>query len=609
MSRYCYFAGHAAASPAHDPLKHVPRAHTKCACAVLKNEPQMSQKLRIYHPNGIPDSSISTAGPSTVEPNAAESSTAEASTGETSTGEASTGEASTGEASTGEASTAETRGFPWTPFPADLWRIVLDVLDNQVIPLDDDLSEDDNEVERESAVSRDFGAISLVSRRLHQIAEPYLYNKFVWIPHINIESPSISLLGGRDMKVLAKARRKKRLEYPWRSGPPPFLLLRTLIHQPTLARHCKTVKLYAASPERGLFWDIFEAREGAFTVKEFGVCEKTIARLSYDSRNNWLDALYKGRLDVILGLLLLRFSRSPQLTTIDLRIRDGSTVGNPIFEALTIPATVQRPFSSVTSITFSMDKCYDEDSFWWLEDHHVEDEFDVDTQVGKLLKFPQLSSLALNFCSPNPTWPNVLPISTSLKRLSLKFGSLRERMLAQLIEATPMLEELECDLAYDRFAGGQMDCSILSRSLESIKNTLTSLSITIVLLWKRERDAQPWDILEPMGSMKDFKKLRYLDIPLITLVPTIPQHAPSLSKYALEALLPDSLHQFKTNRHPASPDKHTRKTAEKLVREYVDKNAGMKERLLAMPKAWSNITFEERVGRYVIYGVNEYYDW
>lgn len=310
------------------------------------------------------------------------------------------------------------------------------------------------------------------------------------------------------MKVLAKARRKKRLEYPWKSGPPPFLLLRTLIHRPTLARYFKTVKLYAASPQRGLFWDIFEAREGAFTMEEFRVCEKTIARLSHDLTKNWLDALHKGRLDVILGLLLLRFSRSSRLKTIDLRIRDESTVGNPIFEALTIPATVQRPFSSVTSITFSMDKCYDEDSFWWLEDHHVEDEFDVDTQVGKLLQFPQLTSLALNFCSPDPTWPDVLPISASLKRLSLKFGSLRERMLAQLIEATPMLEKLECDLAYDRFIGGQMDCSILSRSLESIKNTLTSLSITIVLLWKRERDAQPWDILETIGSMKDFKKLR-----------------------------------------------------------------------------------------------------
>lgn len=105
------------------------------------------------------------------------------------------------------------------------------------------------------------------------------------------------------------------------------------------------------------------------------------------------------------------------------------------------------------------------------------------------------------------------------------------------------------------------------------------------------------------------KSHRYLDIPLITLVPTIPQDTPSLSKYALEALLPDSLRQFRTNRHPASPDKYTRVTAEKLVREYINKNAGMKERLLAMPKAWSNVTFEERVGRDVIYGQNEYYDW
>lgn len=101
---------------------------------------------------------------------------------------------------------------------------------------------------------------------------------------------------------------------------------------------------------------------------------------------------------------------------------------------------------------------------------------------------------------------------------------------------------------------------------------------------------------------------RYLDIPLITLVPTIPQGA-SLSKYALDALLPDYLYQFKTNRHPASPDKYTRKTAKNLVREYIDKNVGMKARLLAMPKPWPDITFEERVDRDVIYGSNEYSDW
>lgn len=446
----------------------------------------MSKKLRVYHPNGVP--AISTTKPSTADSGTAESRSAES--------------------SAAKPSAAETNEFSWTTFPADIWCIVFDFLDDQVAPLDEEMSKDDNEVIRQSAVRRDFAALSVVSRRLHRITEPYLYKRFIWVPYINVESPSNSLLGGQDMKVLAKARRKKRLEYPWKSGPPPFLLLRTLIHRPKLARHFKAVNIYAASPERGLFWDIFEAREGAFTLEELEICENTIARLPDESRNSWLAALYKGRLDVILGLLLLRFSRSPQLKTIDLRIRDQSTVGNAIFEALSIHAKVQRPFSSVTSVAFSVDRGYDEDPFWWLEDHHVQDEFDVDTQVVKLLKFPELNSLALCFCSPDPTWPDALPISTSLKRLSLKFGSLRERMLAQLIESTPMLEELECDLAYDRFIARQMDCSILSRSLLSVKNTLTSLSITIVLLWKRERNAQPWDILETMGSIKDLKKLR-----------------------------------------------------------------------------------------------------
>jgi hypothetical protein len=144
----------------------------------------MSQKLRVYHPNGIPDSSICTAEPSTAETSIEEL--------ESNTAEPESSKAGL-ESSTEELSIDASK-FPWTPFPADLWCIVLDFLDNQVIPLDDDLSKDDNEVRWDTAARRDFAAISLVSRRLHRIAEPYLYGRITWIPHINIESPNIGLL-------------------------------------------------------------------------------------------------------------------------------------------------------------------------------------------------------------------------------------------------------------------------------------------------------------------------------------------------------------------------------------------------------------------------------
>ncbi|KAE8444053.1 hypothetical protein EG329_000921 [Mollisiaceae sp. DMI_Dod_QoI] len=389
--------------------------------------------------------------------------------------------------------------FSWTPLPTELWRTVFKQINNfdSFVAQQNVAAHGDITVQKDVAIKRDFTAISLVSRRLHRIVEPYLYNRFTWIPAVNILNPPLDLLEERDVKQITKSRRKKRAHFPYKSGPPPYLLLRTVLNRPDLVRHFKSVKILAASPESGLFWDMFEAREGP-------------------------------------------------------------------------------GYSSVTSITFSMDKDEDGDSYTWLEDHHGEDAYDVDTQVAKILKFPQLNSLELHFCSPDPTWPSALPLAPNLRKLTLRFGSLRENMLGQLVASTPFLEELDCDLVYDRFLGQYMDCSKLNKLLSVVKDTLTRLAINLEILWAAETEDGNgfWDVLDTMGSMKHFTKLRYLDMPLISLVP---QEGPR-GINILATALPDSLEIFKACRSPGSPDLSTRLRSEEVTDLYLRKNDRLKER-------------------------------
>lgn len=75
----------------------------------------------------------------------------------------------------------------WNLFPTELWRIVLDYIHNQETPYNNTLkSRHDPQV-----IQKDLAAISLISRRLHRIVEPYLYTELSWIPKPESTLPSL----------------------------------------------------------------------------------------------------------------------------------------------------------------------------------------------------------------------------------------------------------------------------------------------------------------------------------------------------------------------------------------------------------------------------------
>ncbi|KUJ21721.1 uncharacterized protein LY89DRAFT_729226 [Mollisia scopiformis] len=474
----------------------------------------------------------------------------------------------------------------WTYLPVELWRSVCDVLNREectVAEEGDIIIKKDPAIRDETATKKDYASISLVCRLLHRIVEEYLYQSFSWIPYFDKAWPPLDVLKERNLKEISKSKRDKRAPFPWRCGPPPYLLLRTILNRPNLAQYFKSVKILGASPTSGLFWNMFEAREGSFSGKEFDLCEKTISRMPDVSRRHWLSGLQKGRLDVFVGLLLLRLSRSKKLKTIDIRIRECSTLESVVFDALDISCIMQAVsrYASVTSVTFSMDKDEKKSAYVDLEDHTEMDMYHVDRQVWKLLKFPRLESLALHLCSPCHTWQTRLPIASHLRKLTLKYGAMEATNLGTLLSSTPQLEELDCDLVYDRSINQRLDCEKLNRSLSKVHDTLAYLTIGLKVLWPDTEDGDgPWDVLKTMGSMKHFRKLTWLNMPLITLipkVPTIPGFHPGPN--ILERNLPESLISFYADREPTPPDVNTQREAERIVVEYVSRNVRLMENL------------------------------
>lgn len=172
----------------------------------------------------------------------------------------------------------------WELLPAELWAETFSLL-----------------------TQKDHFALSHVSRRLHVVVEPHLYSSFTWIPDITSYMPPISKMAGFPIKHYTKSRRKKRNWTPGRYGPPPYLLLRTLLHHPKFASYFRNVKVLAVLPSVGLFHDRHEAREGGLSDLEFETCVRDICLMKGKiSWMNWLQGLIHGTADVAVALLLHR---------------------------------------------------------------------------------------------------------------------------------------------------------------------------------------------------------------------------------------------------------------------------------------------------------------
>lgn len=254
-------------------------------------------------------------------------------------------------------------------------------------------------------------------------------------------------------------------------------------------------------------WDAFQARECGLSSEEFKTCKDIIDLLPSRLRPYWTDGLSKGKLDVTIGLLILRLSG---LTSIELRVRDASAIGSPVFEALTSPlATLHHQrYPNLKAIKVSIDRLEGE-PFRDIVDHAEDDIFNTYAPVPSLLHFRDLESLSLYACSPGLSWHRKLDIAENLKQLTLRHGVINERHLKEFLQATPHLEDLNCELFYDDGSLQYLECKVLKAALETVQTTLKRLVLDITVIYDFSLIGhQQWNIVDFMGPLKSFKKLR-----------------------------------------------------------------------------------------------------
>jgi len=357
--------------------------------------------------------------------------------------------------------------------------------------------------------------LSLINKAFNKAVEPSLYSYFSWVPKPSAGPPLLRNLKIGDIRPYTRSKRKHRTDLPtgYFVQQQPYLLLRSILQNPRRAGYFKKVKLLLPSPDYGLFWDAYQARECGFNDEHIEACKKSIELLLPSAQHNhWIDGFYKGRLDVIVGLLLLRLTG---LNDIDIRLRDTSAIGSLVFEALRLASDIScHRHPNIRRLRFSVDR-EDRIPVRTIQEHHEEDIFDAYHPVPDLLKFQKLESLSLAFCSPGTFWRGKLATNSNIKKLTLRHGVIHEHILKTFLAATPQLEDLECELVYDDGVQQYLDCNVLKSAFYSIRKTLKRLVIDITIIAAAEWNPIPWNIQNFMGSLKAFEQLRYLDIPLM----------------------------------------------------------------------------------------------
>ncbi|CZR60021.1 uncharacterized protein PAC_09916 [Phialocephala subalpina] len=145
--------------------------------------------------------------------------------------------------------------------------------------------------------------------------------------------------------------------------------------------------------------------------------------------------------------------------------------------------------------------------------------FDLEQEVAHLFDLQGLEALSMCWA-----WPET-PIWTKKRRS----------------ETITMLILTEMRTPYDYMDGERCQCEELGRALKQVSSTLEFLDISITLY--TELDDEIWDVIGTVGSMRDFKILKYIDIPISFLTGSPPHNC-------LNEIFPEQLETLKAQFWP-----------------------------------------------------------
>ncbi|CZT13424.1 uncharacterized protein RCO7_00651 [Rhynchosporium graminicola] len=377
---------------------------------------------------------------------------------------------------------------------------------------------------------KDFLVLSIINKFFNLAVEPSLYSNFTWLPKLCTALPVLRELKDRDLRTHTRGRRRNHIELPreYFSHQTPYLLLQAILDSPRRAGYLKTVKILAPTSEVGVFWDSYHAREYGFSEAHFETCKKTIDQLPPAYHSYWIDGLYKGKLEVILGVLLLRLTG---LENIEIRLRDVPATRSAVIYALSCPLA-SRPhhyrYPNVKTFKLTTDYVHGLPLNAMLA-HKEEDIFQTYQPVPSIFNYKKLKNLSMTHCSPGNYLEGRLNSAMNLTKLTLRDSCINENQLATFLAATPHLEDLDVELFYDDTIPQYLDCVKLKSALLLVHKTLKRLVLDITVHFDLLNWSLPWAVQGPMGDMKAFTALRYLDIPLKLYATEIYQASQSAS--------------------------------------------------------------------------------
>ncbi|EPE33901.1 hypothetical protein GLAREA_06914 [Glarea lozoyensis ATCC 20868] len=354
------------------------------------------------------------------------------------------------------------------------------------------------------------------------------------MPKDDDQLPRVSALRGVSIAQCTRSRRKERTRGLYPYSPPPYRLLQTLLKRPDLAQYIKEVELLMVTPDTGVFHDRYDAREGGLSRVELLTPDYDISgEIPFHFILRTLSGLRAGQLEAYMAVLLTLLTN---VRTVNFRLR------GPVVNHLMMKALVYRPGRSMKTLKFTTDSTSGSGTrnFGpWLKWHRI------DAALPSILSLPGIESLYVEelVCLTTTFEFSLLASSTlfsTLKRLSLPRSNITELHVGSLLMAMPKLEHFECLLAYDQSDNERCHGEVLSLALSFVAETLVSLSLGIDIL-----RPQPtlWQVAKPLGSLKNFKKLETLHIPIALLI--TPENVDDISE--IDEILPPNLVSFTPN--------------------------------------------------------------
>ncbi|KAI9697875.1 MAG: hypothetical protein M1820_007662 [Bogoriella megaspora] len=360
-----------------------------------------------------------------------------------------------------------------------------------LVQLDDNLT---NDIFRH-VEQRDLRSLALSCKALKRRAEPLLYETIDW--------------------TWQAARDEKR-------NPQTQLLLRSVVQNSRLGSHVKHVSFQAV----GYRVSRDESKPTStpkLKPKELARAIEAIATAGLQNPHQWQAALADGNLDATVALFLAQLCNLLSLSIGPDLLKNNQFLGM-LFEPKPVGGIVSK-FKRLKDVYLGAQ----------IDDHDF-NHYEIPLVPGQFLPFFYLPALrSAEMFLPDAegrdyrararsegssiVWPLNPPRAAALTSLKLRRARATPAMLESLLIATPKLEKLE----YDWWCEWPQNLhgDDLMRALWHVRKTLVMLKVVFTPFDKEpiilQERGEEW-LSEPLGSLRGFLKLRYLEISLVVLL-------------------------------------------------------------------------------------------